>query len=241
MKQFIKILIIGWIGLSMMGCQGCKEPVMVDPCEGVTEVTADFKMEYSMGIDDYIQWYEVDTICEVDMVRFSAVGKYDSIKWKVGLDPREFTEKEFSLRFMEKGSVQIRMIGFRAPNLECFPTDDGIDTIFKQLTIVPREESLILGEFDGYFQSEPDTPFTMKIVRLYNSIWTPEFPKGCIKNPYFEGAFKWCTYRRFFNNDGNGHCQGSLPFVWGQYFNDTLRVDYEYPSGEKGTFIGIKK
>jgi len=177
------------------------------------------------------------------MVRFSAVGKYDSIKWKVGLDPREFTEKEFSLRFMEKGSVQIRMIGFRAPNLECFPSDDGVDTVLKQLTIVPKDASLVIGEFDGYFLSEPDIPFTMKIVRSNNTTWTPEFPRGCIKEPYFEGVFQWNTYRRFGNKiSTNAHCQGSLPLVRGQYFNDTLKVDYEYRStGEKGTFIGIKK
>ncbi len=239
----MQLLFIGLLGFSMVGCHGCKEPVMPNPCEGVEEVTADFKMEYSMGYGEDEQWYEADTILEVMTVRFSAIGNYDSIKWKVGLDPRVFTKKEFSLEFDNQDNIQIRMIGFRAPNLDCFPNDDGVDTVLKQLTIFPDEKSLVLGEFDGYFLSEPDSLFTMKIERYINGvIWTPEFPKGCIKDPYHEGAFKWTSYRRLFNDYMYGGCQSDLPYVWGAYLNDTLKIEYEYPStGEKGTFIGIKK
>ena len=242
MKRIIQIFIIGLLGFSMIGCHGCKDPVMADPCEGVEEVKADFKMEYYMGYNEDEQRYEADTVLEYERIYFSAIGKYDSVKWKVGLDPREFTKKKFSLWFEDAASMQIRMIGFRAPNLDCFPADDGVDTVFRQLVILPNEGSLMIGEFDGYFLSEPDSQFTMKIIRSNGTTWTPEFPKGCVKDPYHEGAFKWTAYRRLFNDDEHADCHGQLPFVWGTYFNDTLKLEYEYlPAGEKGTFIGIKK
>ena len=208
------------------------------------EVTADFKMEYFMGWNEDMRWFDADTVLVSPLgIRFSAVGKYDSVKWKVGLDPREFTENQFSLRFEDSGSVEIRLIVFRAPNLECIPNDDGIDTLEKQLVIVPKEESLLIGEFEGYFLSEPDSLFTMKIETYINgTVWTPEFPKGCVKDPYHEGAIKWVSYRRAFNDDEHAHCQGEIPYLWGEYLNDTLKIEYEYLStGEKDTFIGIKK
>ena len=242
MKQIIQIFIIGLLGFSMIGCHGCKEPV-VDPCEGVEEVTADFKMEYSMGYNEDERWFDADTVLEITRVRFSAEGNYDSIKWKVGLDPREFVEKKFSLRFDDSGSVQVRMIAYRAPNVSCFPDDDGVDTLIKQLVIVPDSMSLVLGVFEGYFLSEPDSLFTMEIRQLNDVTWTPEFPKGCVKDPYFQGGM-WSAYRRLFSRGESGHCQGAMPYLWGVYEKDTLKIEYKYLiSSEKyeDTFIGIKK
>ena len=244
MKQFIKILIIGWLGLSMMGCHGCKEPVMDDPCEGVTEVTADFKMEYGMGWNEDRRWLDADTVTPKD-IRFWAIGEYDSVKWKIGLDPRVFTQRKFQLYFDSPTTLEVRMIGYRQPKLDCYPNDDGVDTVSKHLVVVQRWESLIPGDYEGHFLLEPDSTFVFSILKdsITTDIWVNEFPKGCFKNRD-NGGLAWIGYRSFFtSDDGIGNC--AMPYAWGFLSNDTLSVHFHYEMGATGyvedTFIGIKK
>ena len=250
MKQIILMLIIGLLGFSMIGCHGCKEPV-VDPCEGVEEVTADFKMEFSLygpiegqWFSREYRWFESDTFLP-GHIRFTAEGVYDSVKWKVGLDPRVFTAKQFSLDFYDfSGSFDMRMIGYRKPNNGCFPDDDGIDTIFKPLVVVPYSESKVFGHYDGCFLSEPDSSFQLFID--YNSSFRMhinEFPKGYLRDP---GEYGFTIgYRHFAARySGSNGQQGPKPGGWGEIVEDTIKFDFHHylPNGGEvtDTYIGVK-
>ena len=223
----MQLFFIGLLGFSMVGCHGCKEPVMPDPCEGVEEVTADFKMEYSMGYNEDERWFTADTVTTTFTVRFSALGHYDKVEWKVGSDPRVFTSRSFSLYFDTPATVLVRMIGYREPNVNCFPDDDGVDTIFRQLVVIPQAESLLVGDYDGYFLSAPDSSFVLSIIEepITQEIWVYEFPKGCVKT-VVSGSLGWIGYKSFFTaRDGvSGYCP--MPYAWGFLNNDTLNTDF---------------
>ncbi len=237
----MQLLFIGLLGFSMVGCHGCKDPVE-DPCEGVEEVAADFKMEYSLGLNEDRKWFEADTILKYRYVRFKALGDYDSVRWKIGLDPRTFSEKVFSLQFDNPDVIQVRMIGFKKPNLDCFPNDNGIDTISKQLVIVPKEEALVLGDYKGYFLSEPDSSFTLMIKWDTGLPYIHELPKGCVHSPVqglITAGYKNFKMAKF---DTGGPCP--FPKGWGVLKDDTLKVDFNYTSNVgyfEDTFIGIKQ
>ncbi len=244
MKKIMQLFFIGLLGFSMVGCHGCKDPVE-DPCEGVEEVAADFKMEIFLGYNEDQRWFEGDTFTQ-GYVRFSAIGQFDSVNWQVGLDPREFTDRQFTLDFFDfLGALDVKMIGYRKPNNECFPDDDGVDTISKHLVIVHKSESKFFGHYNGYFVSEPDSSFQLFIDYVSGSIAFNEFPKGYPREPGEYDGFA-IDYRHFFNNSSGAHGQqGPKPGGWGRVVGDTIIFDFHYFLPNSGgevfdTYIGVK-
>lgn len=246
MKRIIQLLIIGLLGFSMMGCHGCKEPVMADPCEGVEEVVADFKVENEIwGYHYKSKRFEVDTFVS-GYVFFTAVGQFDSVKWIIGDDPRIFKENEFSLIFSAVGNLDITMIGYRKSNTDCLPLDDGIDTLTKAIVIVPISQSRVFGHYNGHFLSQPDSAFQLFIDYDSSEIWSVnEFPKGY---PRDIGEYGFLAgYRNFLADyDGYGGQLGPKPGGWGRVSDDTIIFDFHYflpgPNGEevKDTYVGVK-
>ena len=104
------------------------------------------------------------------VVTFAGPGApYTSYEWRVGNDPRVFTQKSFGLGFNTAnlyGTVPVRLIARRPPNLACFAKDDGVDTLTKSLTIVPYAlaTSPILGRFRGANLDAPADTFTVRIL-----------------------------------------------------------------------------
>ena len=245
MKKIIQLLVIALLGFSMVGCHGCKEPVM-DPCEGVEEVVADFTMEDEIwGHYFESKRFEVDTFTP-GYIYFTAEGKFDSVKWIIGNDPRIFKENEFSLLFSPIGSVDVTMIGYRKSNKDCLPLDDGIDTLTKTIVIVPISQSRVFGHYNGHFLSQPDSSFLLFIDYDSSEIWSiNEFPKGY---PRGIGEYGFVAgYRNFLADySGGDGQQGPKPGGWGRINGDSIIFDFHYflpgPNGEevKDTYVGVK-
>ena len=111
-------------------------------------------------------------------VTFAGPGApYTSWEWRVGDDPRSFTQQRFSLFFGNPNryyTYPVRLIARRPPNVACFPKDDGVDTLTKMLTLVPYglSSSPLVGRFRGANLDAPADTFTVRFTaepdRRYN-------------------------------------------------------------------------
>jgi hypothetical protein len=128
---------------------------------------------------------------------------YISYEWRVGTDPRSFTQRKFSLYFPESstGSVAVRLIARRPLNSACFPKDDGIDTLTQVLTLVQRAQyqAPVYGKFLGSNVDAPRDTFTIRVLTgpdPYNpGGLTPydflrNLSRGC-QSPYFTVGLTW--------------------------------------------------
>lgn len=154
--------------------------VATDPCAGAEPVKARFTIYERVGwsgsksIGDTIGTY---------VAFFSADERYDSYEWTVGEDDRTWTDSSFSLRFGVKDAgipIQVRLIARRSPNLECTPSDDGIDTSFRTLLPVSIRKIPILGEYMGWHVEEPQDTFRVNIYwRDQYSLIIDNINRGC--------------------------------------------------------------
>lgn len=105
-------------------------------------------------------------------VRFSAPRLYTSVAWRIGHDPRTFTQNPQPLDFQQAiGTIVVRFIGSR-PVDKCRPGDKGVDTLFTTLTVVPfnllpyhlgRHKAAIEGTFLGATDAAPQDTFRVSI------------------------------------------------------------------------------
>jgi hypothetical protein len=83
---------------------------------------------------------------------------YDSIFWKVGADPRVANSLTYTILFQNEDVVTTSAICHRPINTTCFgPNDDGIDTLYKTISLHHRTKSRILGTYRGTNDGETDS------------------------------------------------------------------------------------
>ena len=153
--------------------QGCDDE-NPNPCEGATPVTANFFIgEQLAGSTATGGLYFADslfitddTLKTNDFVHSVAEEKPGySYEWKIGFDNQIYTDAHVSLKFLEvQNNLPIRLIVRAEPNQSCFSTDDGIDTAYRYLTIVPLEApSPMVGKYKGHTLENPDNEFIVEI------------------------------------------------------------------------------
>jgi hypothetical protein len=207
------------IMMVVMTCQ-CKDGEnMIDPCdvEGLVPVNASFSTFDEFGWQDSTRLLEADTFIVGRYVTFIAQQEDAGYQWKVGDDPRVFDEKRFTLFFQGiEGAVDIQLIVESTPNLECFPDDDGRDTINKKIHFVEAEDSPLFGMFRGTVGSAPNDTFDIDIQLLLQGGDTniDNFPNGCIRNAANRLSFPF-GYRHFAMISLNLSNECPKPQGWG--------------------------
>lgn len=145
-----------------------------------------------------------DTAYSKQDITFEAPGApYTSYEWKIGNDTRSFTQKKFTLYFYENnvGDLPVHLIARRPLNTKCFPKDDGVDTLTKVLTLLPRSfrKGPIYGKFQGSNLDAPKDTFTIRVFQgadpfNVNSPIPYDFlrnlGRGC-QSPYFTIGLTW--------------------------------------------------
>lgn len=171
----------------------CERKHDLNPCEGKTQPVAEFAIREMVGDTAF----DADTIFRDNYVQFQSLGSYDSVKWRIGTDPRIFTKDNFTLSFAnDLITVPVVFNGFKAPNTQCFPSDNGIYTGTKKLTVVEQVEkdiltlSPLIGRYQGSFADNPSDTFTVRIEYFdsvkydvstfgtQNFYWISNIPKG---------------------------------------------------------------
>lgn len=166
--------------IQLGGCGGDPEP---DPCLGKKITGGSFSMGEIItnygGVDTLLL---SDTVITDNFVVFRADSNYLSYDWKIGDDPRTFTTNEVSLFFREPiSNLPIRLIAKWIPNKKCFPEDDGIDTVYKYLSVIDKKENPIFGKYEGANKSNPNDIFRIEITHdiYFDKINILNINKGC--------------------------------------------------------------
>lgn len=159
MRYFYSIA--GCVAALLLLASSCNDTTSPDPCSGSRPVTASFTMYETL----YNTAVPADTVLVFRSIHFAADEKYDSYEWRIGDDPRVFTDSVVVLRFEQpEGDVDVRLIARRAPNTSCYPNDDGIDTVTKRLHVISVWPSpRILGSYHGYNTDAPKDTFTFSL------------------------------------------------------------------------------
>jgi hypothetical protein len=208
-------------------------------------------MEEKVGYQDQVRRFEVDTIAahRNSTIFFTAEDSLAEYEWTVGKDPRIYRERSFSLNFDRAyGNVPVRLIVRKTPNKSCFPYDNGVDTLVKNLNVVPLEQAPIVGEYEGYNLSDPSRRFTISITQEGLS----NLPGGCfyrISNEIAIGSTALQVYSSTFDPE-YGACSVSGWGVLQQKNRREIVFEYKYSNdrlssgsipSKKDTFKGIKK
>jgi hypothetical protein len=102
-----------------------------DPCFSKQATNADFKIEELVGS----HWFETDSVNgRLNTIRFTATQTAASYTWLIGSEV--IHDKSFTrTRFPANRWINITLIIQRTPDKQCFPNDDGIDTLVKKMYV----------------------------------------------------------------------------------------------------------
>ncbi|MFQ3575515.1 MAG: hypothetical protein SNJ77_03675 [Cytophagales bacterium] len=155
------------VGISLLIATSCKPKEKApDPCASQKPVSAGFKIQESrMGIlisEDY------------DTVRGGAlfVADIDDAKYTWLIGDGVYHEKSQYISFggsvPSDEAVPVTLIVEKEPNLSCFPTDNGKDTLTR-LVWNNYDHSFINTPIKGYLINEPNKEIEIRIVQGYFS------------------------------------------------------------------------
>lgn len=171
------ILLLGFTGLLTM--QACKEECPCDdptdpvcenynPCWDKKPVSADFEMSAKWATDfpEYIGQWHPDTKYSRGRIGFKPVNYEEgdtSVKYTWLLGSEVIHEYSFERNFVDtrqtgENNIPITLIVERKPNLDCFPLDDGRDTLVKYIQFVDSLcDYLIIGDFKVLYEGDQDS------------------------------------------------------------------------------------
>ncbi len=149
-----------------------KNKPVVNSCNGATMPVAEFYTQEILTDTAF----NADTIYKDNYVNFITNYNYNTVLWKVGNDPRDFTTKDFSLVFYNyMGTIPVNFTGKATPNTLCFPNDNGTYLGSKQLTLVEQFDrntltlSPLIGIYKGSFTDNTSFIFSTE-VKYYDSL-----------------------------------------------------------------------
>lgn len=254
MKTSIVVFALLSVSLSFLNT-GCKKK-HENPCIGVTEPSGKFITKELIGDTAFT----ADTIFRDNYVQFHALDKYETVVWKLGSDPRDWTNPEFSLSFINAlGTIPITFRGKKTPNTLCFPNDNGAYSSSKNLTIVEQVEkpyvtiSPLVGRYKGFFTDKPSDTFTVRmeyfdsakynvgVTGSKNFYWLSNMPKGFVSllgwdySELKNGQPVEMGYKCFVFGTGSSIIQGR-----GWLSNDTMYINYGSDLVGRKKFIGKK-
>jgi hypothetical protein len=183
MKNFLLYsLLCGFIFIGF-GCEDCEDPTNpecdnYDPCYGLSPVTASFEMyEYTIGLEGWLESFDmkqvpmIDDTAISDDITFKAPEGFSKYTWLIGAET--IHDRVFARSHIPKGvNIPITLIVEGATST-CFPNDDGIDTLTKNLYVAiydlqNRDNNyLTCGTFQGAYENTPLDTFTIRITEYY--------------------------------------------------------------------------
>lgn len=179
----------------------CTDPlnpncVNYHPCNGTQPTKADFVLEEFIGDRDFGNYVEGDTIWCCNSVRFRPLQTADEYIWILGAD----TVREkiaYRSKFPLEGWFDATLIIKRKPNRQCYPDDDGVDTLHRKFYVWPTNNDgtqtpprypdfPIYGTYYGYNESNPNHYF---YVTLRDTFW-----ENLVNQPSYVGILKGIPY-----------------------------------------------
>lgn len=149
-----------------------------DPCYGEHPVTADFKMydDIFTGGPFAGTWYE-DSVLFKGNIKFEAFEDSAYYKWYLGQEVLEGYGDSIvtkGISNLDPGTYDAALVVEKAPNLMCFPDDDGRDSIYKTFTIVDRCDLLVINKYKGVFNSAPEDSLVIEFYFMNPNTKEPD-------------------------------------------------------------------
>ncbi len=143
----------------LFSCKKEVQPALQDlDCSCAKEVSADFMMEetYAYGYE-WETRIDTDTIYYNKNVVFTALEENAEYTWLIGSEIiSEKTVARYFNQSLAGQTIPIKLIVKKKPNLICFPEDDGIDTLEKNLYISSEDWTNVYDypnyRFEGTFR-----------------------------------------------------------------------------------------
>jgi hypothetical protein len=257
MKKTYRCLLLALvvIGLGVQCKKKCTDPTNpecenYDPCSGKKPTSADFKI-LEVGDDRvtprYAIAYETDTIIG-DYTTFSAQAPGLEYRWEIGQGV--YTDKQVSLDFNavpNGATIPIKLVvKNRAVDTKCFPSDNGMDSVVKNMYV--RHRCLVKPILDtftyrGHHLDNPKEVLDVKIY--YNSTGTRVAFENLIRERKVVPIDHHSTHYRLFCFAVNSH----MTLEGSAFLNqkDSLFINYDYSFADmepkktlKRVFVGKK-
>ncbi|HYG14880.1 MAG TPA: hypothetical protein VEC12_03935 [Bacteroidia bacterium] len=173
------IILLVWFALEAASCKRkdapCYDPanpkcVDYDPCYGTKPVIAEIKLSQRAApsrTDELGKLYiDEQNIFPQVQIKFDTPLEGAKYTWILGTET--ITTKSFERHFFTApfGTYSVKLIVEKEPNKNCYPTDDGKDTLVKTFQIVPICQLQSSGVFKGKWENTPDSAIIT--VRTYN-------------------------------------------------------------------------
>ncbi|MFT5263536.1 MAG: hypothetical protein ACI8YQ_002280 [Polaribacter sp.] len=165
--KYSYLLLLAMAILFVSSCKDddCDDPTKsycsnYDPCLGEVETSADFYIYENLGSAPNDEWrfFDTDTVGHQLGATFKAKYKADKYTWLIGADV--LGDSVISrTNFPEDENITVTLITENFdPNMDCFPTDSGKDTLsrtfFSNATVL--ENLQWEGEYIGNYDHLPD-------------------------------------------------------------------------------------
>jgi hypothetical protein len=233
-----------------MQCHKHKEP---DPCASLHRVTADFNTYEDFGavIDGWVA-YPTDTFCTA-WLRFEAKEEGATYKWIIGADT--YTQRSFTLHFggsVPRGTnIPVTLIVNKTPDNSCFPDDDGIDTLTKNIYYAHTcTEGLVNGKYQGYWEENPSDVFIIQIEpckynpqSFINELYLTNMDKSDTCGTF---CYSYIGYKKIKFASQGDYCSYPVGVAFVNGDNNSIIIDYNTQEGNnpytypQHRFIGTK-
>lgn len=213
----------------------CKDDDMtIDFCdnEEIQPISASFGTYQKLYMDssDSTRDIKTDYFFTTTYIIFKAdqYNQISSYQWSIGDDPRVFEQREFSLYFEEMNApIEIQLIVEGNPITDCFPDDDGRDTILRTVYFVPFDSIPVLGRYRGVVHSVPNDTFEIEIENIpLEGPNINNLPNGCNREGFFRMEFQ-ASYRDFVIPNLSNTIECPKPQGWGHLSDDNI-LEIEY-------------
>jgi hypothetical protein len=182
-KLLVSILVLVFV------LNSCGKESVENPCEcGQKPITAAFtiteKYYFPQGNTlDLFEPYDTDTVFASNIV-FTALEEDAEYTWQIGTETLHTNIVERS-GFPANQPIPITLIVKKEPDIECFPNDDGIDTLTRYLYRgdYTTSDLFIEGKFQGYLEGSPLDTFTVTIFVVPPF---PVVPQSGTNGPYIK-------------------------------------------------------
>lgn len=247
-------------------CPPCDDPTNpdcsnYDPCYKKNRVTADFFMyenDWSLDPDRGWEYYDTDTLLGQSVLLVAKETKDDNgsdvnYTWIIGAETISGTKVKSITRhtFPTNEKIPVTLIVSKKPHVDCYPDDDGKDTVTRYMVFPSKNNTKWQGEYIGYNTDKPNE-------QLHIALYTRDTTTGSTSRyPRLSGLpnanCQWQLldlstfgYEQLqIKANGNFDCQ-SIEGLFRVFDNDSIHATYtqmkvpegDYNDREEKVFIG---
>lgn len=255
----VKLLIVLCLSLSLALLSDCKkDPQPANPCAGKQLPKADFILAEKLVWED--SYFETDKINWVRDLFLRGPDGYKTYVWQVGTNMNWSTQKNAKVSFDKaEGKLKVRLIATREPMLECFPSDDGIDTVEKWIDVIENTFnkewiSPLQGSWEGKSSQYGDDIYTISFVSKDSLSSLPEYwnhflynlTNGCSSDSWntSPGYIAWSGGAAYTRKTDTGRCVFKYIAYTFPQNKDSIVVEYKVslsPNADYKPYIFIGK